>query len=78
MGQLGLWLYSWAGPRSGKELREDLGDDCSVLKTCNFLPEAQKWTFPFFSSDGCHSCAKETALGNQSMEKACVKEISLR
>lgn len=78
MGQLGLWLYRWEDPRSGKGLREDLGDDYSVLKTYNFLPEAQKWILPFFSGDGCHSCVKETALGNQSMGKVCVKELSLR
>lgn len=39
MGQLGLWLYRWADPSSGEGLREDLGSDYSVLKSCNFVPE---------------------------------------
>lgn len=77
-GQLGWWLYRGADPGSGEGLREDLGDDYSVLKTWNFLPEAQKWILPFFSDDGCPSCAKETALGNQSMGNVCAQEPSLR
>lgn len=78
LGQLDLWLYRWAGPGSGEGLREELGDDYSVLKSCHFLPESQKWILPFFSGDGCHSFPKETALGNQSVGKACGKELSLR
>lgn len=77
-GSAGLVAVQVAGPGSGEGLREELGDDYSVLKSCHFLPESQKWILPFFSGDGCHSFPKETALGNQSVGKACGKELSPR
>lgn len=65
-----------AGRSSSDEgLREDLRDDYSVLKICNILPEAQKWIFPFLSGDGCHSCAKETALVIRAWGKSVLRSF---
>lgn len=42
------------------------------------VSEVQKWTLPFSNDDGCYSCANKTALGNRSMRKVSVGELSIK